>query len=739
VATEERLRIIVEAQDHASAALKGVGREADSMGDALTTGIGGSLAWAGVITGAIAAARAVAKVTGELYSAGAAAERLNAGFENMTGGSAPAVAMLGQLRNASRGTIDDMSLIQSANRAMMLGVTKDADTMARLLEVAIARGRNLGVSAQQAFSDIVTGIGRMSPLILDNLGILTGGEQGMSAYAESIGKTSDQLTDMERRQYLVNKVLEDAAVVTNDAAAGMERYAAARANLRAELGMAMAGALPDVPGATADAMQGMADQLRRGREAADVMGEYKDRLIAMQQAGILTGAQLGAMTQQWMILNQQVRDGKMNAEQAALTMLGYFPELAATLAEFVAQQSEARVQIEMAEGATIRKEQADLRAASATNAHAAAEGTMIAALHGRIGAMAQLLSLDSQMAMRDFQYAQYSGDPQGQLAFLTNELKGIKPLTADWFDQLTKIGQIRDQINSSAIQQTGQLRDAQFSLQMAQSDEAGQLDVLRQKLAGLTEGSVEYYQVATQIANLEKSMAKGGASAYKASIAEMRSLAESLLRPTDVSYLDMAQTKLGTYTDKWDEYARRVRAAGNDVKSQWRNLVPLDILAQGEDAIKAWAAAEEEAFYAGQRPDQMNWDAFIENARAEVEKQLSRENMVNEAMQRLADAGIGGMSRVDVAKQFGVADTATVGTDTATQVVQGMTTVDAGKQFTEAFNTQFRAQETRWVEFGTLSVSWFGVGVSNGVASGAADTLINALVPRIQEKLQGRP
>ena len=33
------------------------------------------------------------------------------------------------------------------------------------------RGRAMGLSTTQAFGDIVTGIGRMSPLILDNLGI----------------------------------------------------------------------------------------------------------------------------------------------------------------------------------------------------------------------------------------------------------------------------------------------------------------------------------------------------------------------------------------------------------------------------------------------------------------------------------------------------------------------------------------------------------------------------------------
>jgi hypothetical protein len=66
----------------------------------------------------------------------------------------------------------------------------------------------MGISATQAFNDIVTGLGRMSPLILDNLGITVDLEATMKRYAETLGKTSDALTDTERKQALVNAVIE---------------------------------------------------------------------------------------------------------------------------------------------------------------------------------------------------------------------------------------------------------------------------------------------------------------------------------------------------------------------------------------------------------------------------------------------------------------------------------------------------------------------------------------------------
>lgn len=79
--------------------------------------------------------------------------------------------ILNKLRNTSGNTINDMSLIKTASAAMSLGVTNDADKMANLLEIARNKARLKGIETQQAFEDIVTGIGRASPQILDNLSI----------------------------------------------------------------------------------------------------------------------------------------------------------------------------------------------------------------------------------------------------------------------------------------------------------------------------------------------------------------------------------------------------------------------------------------------------------------------------------------------------------------------------------------------------------------------------------------
>lgn len=100
---------------------------------------------------------------------------------------------------------------------------------------------------------------------------------------------------------------------------------------------------------------------------------------------------------------------------------------------------------------------------------------------------------------------------------------------------------------------------------------------------------------------------------------EFRSLIESVLQPTQVTDLDMARTRLGTYTDQWDEYVRRIRSAATDANSAWKHLIPTDVLAQGADAVKVWAAETEEAFYSGQLRAEdweqggINWAGFLQD------------------------------------------------------------------------------------------------------------------------------
>nr|DAE87602.1 MAG TPA: hypothetical protein [Caudoviricetes sp.] len=111
------------------------------------------------------------------------------------------------MRKASLGTVSDFNLMTAANKAYSLGVISNTDQMTTLMEIARVKGQAMGRTMNEALDDIVTGLGRGSAMILDNLGIVVNQTEAQKAYAESIGKTIEQLSDREKKQALINAVV----------------------------------------------------------------------------------------------------------------------------------------------------------------------------------------------------------------------------------------------------------------------------------------------------------------------------------------------------------------------------------------------------------------------------------------------------------------------------------------------------------------------------------------------------
>jgi hypothetical protein len=242
------LQIIISALNKASQDINKVKSEIKGVGDSGkeaqggVKGFGASLTsmmgTAALVTGAVVAVGAAIKQVQDAAKEGAAFQRM----EDASGSLARSLdadmgVIMDALREASLGMVSDFDLMQSASRAMMLGVSADSGELAQLMEVAALRGRAMGLSTTQAFNDIVTGIGRASPLILDNLGIVIDAESRYKAYAEAIGKTSEELTKAEKTQALLNGVLESSAGLleetgglTVDNAGKWEQMAAAQKN-----------------------------------------------------------------------------------------------------------------------------------------------------------------------------------------------------------------------------------------------------------------------------------------------------------------------------------------------------------------------------------------------------------------------------------------------------------------------------------------------------------------------------
>ncbi len=149
------------------------------------------------------------KMAVEMVKLGAAVERQGNALDNMARSfGTTGDAIVAAIQEASGYTIDSMTAMQAANRAMMLDVAKAPDEFERLTEVATRLGRVMGLDATQSINDFVTAAGRQSIMIADNLGLTIKVGDANAAYAEELGKTVDELTKAEQKQAFLNAMLD---------------------------------------------------------------------------------------------------------------------------------------------------------------------------------------------------------------------------------------------------------------------------------------------------------------------------------------------------------------------------------------------------------------------------------------------------------------------------------------------------------------------------------------------------
>ncbi len=196
--------------------LKEVNQEVEQFGKKGTRNVQefessfGSLATTvGLVAGAVVGAGVAINQAYQFAEAGAGIQRLEESGNSLAQSLGSNMDhIVSSVRAASLNTVSDVNIMQSANRAMMLNLGGDADKMANLMQIAAFRARAMGISTTQAFNDIVTGIGRQSPLILDNLGIVFDANTVYAEYAEKIGDADGVLETTQKTQALYNEVLE---------------------------------------------------------------------------------------------------------------------------------------------------------------------------------------------------------------------------------------------------------------------------------------------------------------------------------------------------------------------------------------------------------------------------------------------------------------------------------------------------------------------------------------------------
>lgn len=138
-------------------------------------------------------------------------------------------ALLNNLRKATQGTVDDIQLMQRAVQAQNFGIP--VKNLATYLEFATKRARETGQSVDYLVDSIITGLGRQSVLILDNLGI---------SASEIREKMKDGGSMADAVGEIIKKSMSEGATEIDKAVVATERLQAAWVNFQTAVGSSTA-------------------------------------------------------------------------------------------------------------------------------------------------------------------------------------------------------------------------------------------------------------------------------------------------------------------------------------------------------------------------------------------------------------------------------------------------------------------------------------------------------------------
>lgn len=217
-----------------------------------------------------------------------------------------------------------------------------------------------------------------------------------------------------------------------------------------------------------------------------------------------------------------------------------------------------------------------------------------------------------------------------------------------------------------------------------------------------------------------------------------RAVESILFTPSTVTQEDMFRSTdvgaglFGGYENKPDEYVRRLEAAAQDANSEWRKLlIPEDVLAAGDEAIRIYVDRQKALFYSGMLPDEVNWDAFASQFQQQAEAEASRAALVDRGLVELQARGIE-VSAEDVQAMIEPATGA--GKQFSEQFTKAVADKSPVQLLLDQMNTEMAEKATAIRESGAaFFAAWFG-GIADSKGTWLT-LLLSALMPEIIAEL----
>ena len=192
------------------------------------------------IAGVGAAIAAVGKFASQSIAFAKEAQGVTAAFEGITGGGRD---MLAALQDASAGMVTNTELMKNYNSAAQLVSKSFADQLPEAMQYLTKIAASTGQSMDYMMTSLVRGVGRMSPMILDNLNAQVSLADATARASEMFGVQADALTKTQEQAGMMSVVLEKlkantAALpdVMGTAAQASATFSTKLANLKTEAG-----------------------------------------------------------------------------------------------------------------------------------------------------------------------------------------------------------------------------------------------------------------------------------------------------------------------------------------------------------------------------------------------------------------------------------------------------------------------------------------------------------------------
>lgn len=221
--------------------------------------------------------REVVNISLEMAKLSGNVEGVSRAFEKQIPG---AESLLLRLREATQGSVNDLELMQKALQAQNFGI--DVQRLPELLEFAAVRAQQTGQSVDYLVNSIVTGIGRKSLLILDNLGIsatrLKQEFNGAALASKSVGDVTNGVANIAAQE------LQKMGGFVETSATQVDQLTTSWHELRVEISKlgteGPAGGVVGTLKSYVDSFKALVESINRGIPVEEVFAEKQREAIA---------------------------------------------------------------------------------------------------------------------------------------------------------------------------------------------------------------------------------------------------------------------------------------------------------------------------------------------------------------------------------------------------------------------------------------------------------------------------